>query len=144
MLFLQRNTRRKCLKTKQRYMAEHNDFGKWGEDMAAKYLEGRGYVVFDRDWRVGNRDLDIVARSGDSMWLVFVEVKTRRMDGISEPEDSVDIRKQRNLAVAANIYLKSHTAPPNVRFDIITVIGSPTGESRVEHIEDAFNPMLIL
>ncbi len=125
-------------------MAEHNDFGKWGEDMAAKYLEGRGYVVFDRDWRVGNRDLDIVARSGDSMWLVFVEVKTRRMDGISEPEDSVDIRKQRNLAVAANIYLKSHTAPPNVRFDIITVIGSPTGESRVEHIEDAFNPMLIL
>lgn len=144
MLFLQRNTRRKCLKTKQRYMAEHNDFGKWGEDMAAKYLEGRGYVVFDRDWRVGNRDLDIVARSGDSMWLVFVEVKTRRMDGISEPEDSVDIRKQRNLAVAANIYLKSHTAPPNVRFDIITVIGSPTGESRIEHIEDAFNPMLIL
>ncbi len=125
-------------------MAEHNDFGKWGEDMAAKYLEGRGYVVFDRDWRVGNRDLDIVARSGDSMWLVFVEVKTRRMDGISEPEDSVDIRKQRNLAVAANIYLKSHTAPPNVRFDIITVIGSPTGESRIEHIEDAFNPMLIL
>ncbi len=125
-------------------MAEHNDFGKWGEDTAVKYLEDKGYVIFDRDWRVGNRDLDIIARSEDSMWLVFIEVKTRHSDDLSAPEDSVDIRKQRNLAIAANIYLKSHTAPPNVRFDIITIVGSPTGETRVEHIEDAFNPMMIL
>ncbi len=125
-------------------MAEHNDIGKWGEDVAVKYLEGKGYVIFDRDWRVGQRDLDIVARSEDSMWLVFVEVKTRQANELAKPEDAVDVRKQRNLAVAANIYLKSHTAPPNVRFDIITIVGSPTGEKRVEHIEDAFNPMLIL
>lgn len=125
-------------------MAEHNELGKWGEDEAAKYLEGKGYVIFDRDWRTGNRDLDIVARSEDSMCLVFVEVKTRQTTELAKPEDAVDIRKQRNLAIAANIYVKSHTTPPNIRFDIVTVVGSPTGEIHIEHIVDAFNPMLIL
>lgn len=125
-------------------MAEHNDLGKWGEDVAAKYLEDKGYVIFDRDWKTGNRDLDIVARSEDSMWLVFVEVKTRQSHDLSEPEESVDVRKQRNLAIAANVYVKSHTVPPGIRFDIVTVIGTPSGKVQVAHIEDAFNPMLIL
>ena len=42
-------------------MAEHNDLGKWGEDEAALYLEDEGYTIIDRDWRLGRRDLDILA-----------------------------------------------------------------------------------
>ena len=34
-------------------MAEHNELGVWGEDEAALYLEGEGYVIIDRDWKIG-------------------------------------------------------------------------------------------
>lgn len=44
-------------------MAEHNELGKWGEDEATLYLENEGYVVIDRDWKTGKRDLDILAVS---------------------------------------------------------------------------------
>ena len=55
-------------------MAEHNELGKWGEDEATLYLENEGYVVIDRDWRAGKRDLDILAVSPDGKTLVVVEV----------------------------------------------------------------------
>lgn len=125
-------------------MAKHNDLGKWGEDEAAKFLEKKGYVVFERDWRIGHCDLDIVAMTEDSMHLVFVEVKTRRTNDMEEPVQAVDIRKQKNLASAADKYVKSHSFTQEIRFDIISIVGCPTGEIHIEHIEDAFNPMLIL
>ena len=125
-------------------MAEHNDLGRWGEEEAVKYLKKKGYVIYERDWKIGKRDLDIIAKSEDSMCLVFVEVKTRQSAELKEPEFAVDCRKQRNLAIAANAYIKSHPTSLDVRFDIITIIGSHSLIERIEHIEDAFNPMLIL
>ena len=41
-------------------MAAHNDTGKWGEDLAAKYLEEKGYTIVERDWKSGRRDIDII------------------------------------------------------------------------------------
>lgn len=125
-------------------MAKHNDLGKWGEDEAAGFLEKKGYAVLERDWRIGHCDLDIVAMAEDSMHLVFVEVKTRQVNDVEEPAQAVDVRKQKNLASAADKYIKLHSFTQEIRFDIISVVGSPTGEIHIEHIEDAFNPMLIL
>ena len=42
-------------------MAAHNELGKWGEDTAARYLSDKGYVIIARDWRIGHRDIDIIA-----------------------------------------------------------------------------------
>lgn len=64
-------------------MAQHNELGKWGEDLAARMLEDKGYRIIARDWRDGHKDLDIVAI--DDGWLVVVEVKTRRNDVSSRP-----------------------------------------------------------
>lgn len=125
-------------------MAEHNDLGKWGEDVAVSFLEKKGYRICDRDWKVGKRDLDIVAMTEDGQQLVFVEVKTRQSADMQEPEQAVDSRKMRNLAFAANAYVKSHDWSLQIRFDIISVIGKMKNEEQVEHWIDAFNPMLIL
>ena len=107
-------------------MAEHNELGKWGEDEAALYLEDEGYVIIDRDWKIGKRDLDILALSPDGKTLAVVEVKTRSGDEYQQPEEAVDGRKMRNLAIAANAYVKEHQV------------------EHLEHLKDAFNPMLIL
>ena len=34
-------------------MAKHNHLGLWGEQVAARYLAERGYVIMERDWRFG-------------------------------------------------------------------------------------------
>ncbi len=121
-------------------MAEHNDRGRWGEQKAAEYLERCGLRILERDWRDGHRDLDIVAIDADQ--LVIAEVKTRRNDDVMAPELAVDARKMRNLAIAAAKYVKMSGIDFPLRFDIVTVTGTGDGDCKINHIEDAFNPMM--
>ncbi len=124
-------------------MASHNDLGKWGEELAAQHLREQGYTILDRDWRLGHRDLDIVARTPDGTTVVFVEVKTRTSDVVSRPQDAVDARKIRSLGAAANAYAKEFQLWDELRFDLISIIGDRAETAVLEHVEDAFNPLLI-
>ena len=127
-------------------MAEHNDLGKWGEDYAAEYLQKKGYIIMERDWTFGRskRDIDIICKTSDMTTVVFVEVKARANDDVTSPEDAVDIRKMRHLMVAAGEYVKSHDISEELRFDIVTIVGKRNSKQiKVNHIEDAFNPLLI-
>lgn len=122
-------------------MAAHNDLGKWGEHKAEEFLRARGYRIVEHNWRYGHRDIDIVAAKDDV--LVIVEVKTRRNNLFTEPEDAVDWQKIRSLSVAANAFVKRYRIDMEVRFDVITVIGDIEGECQINHIEDAFLPIPI-
>ena len=53
-------------------MAKHNDMGRMGEDFAARYLAQQGYDIMERDWQQGSRDLDIIARTPESITVVLV------------------------------------------------------------------------
>lgn len=117
-------------------MATHNDLGHWGEDLAAEYLQDKGYIILERDWKSGHRDLDIIALDGDT--VVFVEVKTRQNRMFADPETAVNYQKIKNLRSAANHYVKYRRISYNIRFDIITIIGTIGNEPEIEHIEDAF------
>ena len=124
-------------------MAQHNDTGNWGEELAVRYLRSKGYTIRDRNWRSGHRELDVVALSEDMSTIVFVEVKTRDSDDVTLPEQAVDRRKIRSIGYVANSYIKQNNLVLDTRFDIITIIGNEDdGSLRVEHLEDAFNPML--
>lgn len=123
-------------------MAQHNDLGKWGEEQAATFLEGKGYTICDRDWRAGHRDLDIIALNEDQTILVIVEVKTRTSTELNEPEEAVNKKKIRNIGNAANLYLKQFNVEYDVRFDIVSVTGTSDSNAKIEHIIDAFNPLL--
>lgn len=123
-------------------MARHNDLGRWGEDFAADYLQDKGYIIRDRDWHFGKRDIDIVALTDDAATVVFVEVKTRTGDELSDPIDAVNRQKVRHLGIVANNYIKQFEVVEQVRFDVITIVGTNKQNARLEHIEDAFNPLL--
>lgn len=115
-------------------MAAHNELGTWGEELAAVYLRQKGYVIIDRDWKSGHRDIDIVAVDGDE--VVFVEVKTRRNRLYGEPEDAIDYRKLRNLQLAINIYVRAKRISRSFRLDVVTIVGTPDGrEPEINHIE---------
>ena len=124
-------------------MAKHNDMGRMGEDFAARYLAQQGYDIMERDWQQGSRDLDIIARTPDGITVVFVEVKTRTSDVVSRPQDAVDARKVRSLGAAANAYVKEFQLWDELRFDLISIIGDRAETAVLEHVEDAFNPLLI-
>ena len=116
-------------------MAAHNELGKWGEDCAADYLQRMGYTIIARDWKSGHRDIDIVAMDNETM--VFVEVKTRRNRDFVEPETAVDYHKLRNLQGTINHYVKYFHVNHDIRFDIITVVGTIDGDQpEIEHLKD--------
>ena len=115
-------------------MAAHNELGRWGEDLAAAFLEEKGYAIIERDWKSGHHDLDIVAKDGST--LVIVEVKTRRNRLYGNPEEAIDYKKRRSLLSAINHYTKSHRIYSNVRFDIISIVGNMGEKSEIDHIID--------
>lgn len=120
-----------------KHMAEHNILGRSGELLAAEYLESKGYTVLDRNWRCGHKELDLVARSGDT--LVVVEVKTRSDACFGNPEDAVDERKIIRTVMAADAYIRRRRLDLDVRFDIVAITENG-GQVSVQHIEDAFFP----
>ena len=116
-------------------MAAHNELGQWGEDLAAAYLQGKGYQIVERDWKSGHRDIDIIARD-EAGTIVFVEVKTRRSRVFGEPEESIDFRKLQSLQQAINHYIKFHRISGKMRFDIISIVGTIGSEPEINHIKD--------
>ena len=115
-------------------MAAHNELGKWGEDLAADYLQRKGYTIIERDWKSGKRDLDIIAQDGNV--IVFVEVKTRRNRLYGEPEESVDYHKLQNLQQAISHYIKFKHIRQEIRFDIISIVGTVGTDPDIQHIQD--------
>lgn len=119
-------------------MARHNELGKLGEQVAARYLYQHGYRILDVDYKVGHKDIDIVAFKDGT--TVFVEVKTRRSDQYGLPEEAVDDRKIRNLIIAGNAYMRRKWVNGPVRFDVISIIGTEE-PFKITHFEGAFNPL---
>ena len=120
-------------------MAEHNDLGAMGEEMARSFLAGKGYKILESNWRNGKNEIDLIALYDEI--LVIVEVKTRASSIYGEPEIFVNKNKQKALISAANSYIRRNNISNETRFDIVSIIiGS--GKHQIHHIEDAFYPTL--
>ena len=116
-------------------MAEHNETGKKGEQLAAEYLEQKGYTIFETNWSFKHLEADLIAMHKGT--LVIAEVKTRSSNYFGEPETFVTKQKQQNLIKAAQAYIEKNQLDLEVRFDIISVLIGNTGH-KINHIEDAF------
>ena len=107
--------------------------GRYGEDVAARYLTDEGWQVVDRNWRGPSGELDIVALHGTE--LVFVEVKTRTGDRFGHPAEAVTAVKLSRLRRLAAQWLDAHDLRPvSVRIDVIAVRTARHGAAQVEHL----------
>ncbi len=118
-------------------MAEHNELGKKGEEVAMEYLRKKGFEIIKCNWRYQKDEIDIIARDGE--FLVIAEVKTRSSAFFGEPETAVTRKKQKYLIRAANEYIYQINHLGETRFDVLGVLITPEGTS-INHIEDAFYP----
>lgn len=124
-------------------MAEHNDVGRIGEDLAAKELRKRGFSIRERNYRLGNIEIDIIAENKTT--LVFVEVKTRTTTFANvQPEEFVDERKKRFMIVAGNGYIRYNQIDKQLRYDIIGILIDRQSHELKElhYFENAFTPKL--
>jgi putative endonuclease len=115
-------------------MAEHNDLGKLGEEIAVAFLQKNGYTIRETNWVFQKAEVDIIAEK-DSV-LVIVEVKTRTTADFGLPQDFVKQSKIQNLVKAVNEYVQMHDLEQTIRFDIVAVTQKP--KWNIEHFEDAF------
>src|SRR6478672_5340092 len=116
-------------------MAEHNELGKLGEELAVDFLQKNGYAILETNWTFQKAEVDIIAQKGDV--LAVVEVKTRSSIDFGLPQDFVKPKKIQLLTKAINEYVVSNDLDVNVRFDIIA-IHRKNNEFLIEHLEDAF------
>ncbi len=106
------------MKHKDKAMAEHNEVGKKGEELAIKYLTENGYKTLFRNWRHSYYEIDLIAFKKDI--LHFIEVKTRTTDS-TLPEEAVDDVKIDRLVEAGEEFLETHHEWKRVQFDILSI-----------------------
>ena len=118
-------------------MAEHNEFGKLAEDLAADFLAKKGYKILVRNFRFQHHEIDIVSEFQDL--IVVTEVKARSYDTLIEPQEAVNKKKIKSIVQTADFFMTDNQIHKEVRFDIITVLPDKTGALQITHIEDGFD-----
>ncbi len=116
-------------------MAQHNELGKLGEEMAVAYLREQGYSILETNWVFQKAEIDIIAQKDDV--LAVVEVKTRSSVDFGLPQDFVKSKKIQLLVKAVNEYVLTRDLEVTVRFDIIAIAKSDN-RFTTEHLQDAF------
>jgi len=116
-------------------MAEHNELGKKGEELAIAFLVENDYKILEKNYRYLKAEVDIIAQKGTV--LAVVEVKTRSTDYFGDPQDFVNPKKIKLLLSAIDYYVIKKDLEVEVRFDIIAIIHK-NNTTKIEHLEDAF------
>lgn len=125
--------------------------GRWGEGVAARYLEENGYKILGQNVRTLYGEIDLVAVSGGSPdgielmdqvgskgEVVFVEVKTRSSSTYGYPEEAVTAPKKVHLLSSAQAYLLDHPELTGAwRIDVIAIRRQRGQSPEILHFENA-------
>lgn len=114
------------------------DIGREGEELAAAYLESKGYTILERNYHFKHAEVDIVAYDNEA-YIIFVEVKQRATNRYGEPEEYVTHEKMKNVYKAAEawIYERKMDGAP-ARFDVVSILQPPGGAPEIKHFENVF------
>jgi len=118
---------------------DSKELGFLAENIAARYLEGRGYEIIAKNYRKPWGELDMVARIGER--IVFVEVKANRREfrGDFNPEIRVDSKKAYKIKRTAELFLEQElgSADFDWQIDIIAVTFDIQGKkAKIRHFKD--------
>lgn len=113
-------------------MSNRRKTGAAFEKAAENFYRSRDFVILERNWQSGHKELDLVVRKKDT--LVFVEVKAARTETFGHPAEWVNDKKQLRLIEAAQKYIDTkQISDVNIQFDVITF-----DRGKLEHYPNAF------
>lgn len=104
--------------------------GDMGEAIVCQYLENKGFTILDRNYRVPQAEIDIVARETET--IHFVEVKTVSYETKEQlqqaitseswrPEEQVHAAKLKKLGMGAEAWIMNHGYTGNWQIDVAAV-----------------------
>jgi len=116
-------------------MSNKIKIGKFGEEIAAKYLRNKGYKILARNYYTNDGEIDLVCQKNNV--IIFVEVKTRTNRNFGWPEEAVTEEKLENIALAAEKYLEEYKIKAEWQIDIISImIDKKNKVLQIGHLEN--------
>ncbi len=99
----------------------NKEIGKYGENLAKKYLENLGYKILDMNYKYSRYgEIDIIALYKNE--LCFVEVKTRRNDKFGTPMEAITKDKLIKIQLSAKNYIQEKKPKfEHYRIDAISI-----------------------
>ena len=114
------------------------NIGSWYEQLACRYIKENGASILNRNYRLKNGEIDIIAK--DDNYLCFIEVKYRKDQKYGGPEAAVSFHKQKQICHVSRyyVYSKGYSEFTPIRYDVIAVSGED-GNSSIKWIKNAFD-----
>ena len=110
--------------------------GKLGEHFTAEYLQNKGYEIVEMNYKCRFGEIDIIAKN--RQYLAFVEVKTRKADGLTHPFEAITPSKRAKVIKTAQYYLMRYPTALQPRFDAAAVFTTDGRLKEISYIENAF------
>ncbi len=109
--------------------------GVLGEEHVAKFLISNGWRILDRNWRIKEGEIDLIATREDSL-LIFVEVKTRSSATHGDPLEAINPVKAQRIQRLALAWLATHgRLGSEYRIDVAGVLITRSGEFILDYRE---------
>lgn len=111
----------------------------FGERIAQKYLQEKGYCFIEANFRCRYGELDLVFLDSKKERLVVAEVKTRYVNTRVSPKESLTERKLYQLEKTTLFYNKKNKNrfPEALRIDVIAILVNLDGTvQKIEHIQN--------
>ena len=110
-----------------------SELGERGEEFTVTFLQQRGYRIIDRNWRIKEGEIDIVALSPENE-TVFIEVKTRSSAAFGDPLESISMEKLHRIQRLALAWLATHQRlGAAYRIDVAGVLAGRSGELSIDY-----------
>ena len=108
--------------------------GKYGEDIACRWLRENGFMLRERNWRNGRYEIDVIAERYGVIHVI--EVKTRQAGGMLLPEQTITPGKAAALKRAASAYLSMYRIRCEVEFDLLAIDTLPDHTYDIRFIQE--------
>lgn len=108
------------------------DYGLQAETVATFWLRARLYQILDRNYRLKDGEIDIVAKRGRT--IAFVEVKAR--GDLDEARVAITAQKRRRISRAVNRWVATHPWAMGFTLRADAIFIAPGKLPR--HLENAF------
>lgn len=110
--------------------------GALGEDAVAKFLEKRDCEVIERNWRIREGEIDVVALNPSGIFS-FVEVKTRTSTAFGHPFEAINKEKALRMQRLALAWLATHGCLGcEYQIDAAAVLIQADGKLTIEYREN--------
>jgi putative endonuclease len=113
--------------------SNNQSLGVFGEEKVSEYLRAHNYEIIERNWRIKEGEIDIVALSDKGIFS-FIEVKTRSSVAFGHPFEAINSDKAHRMQRLALAWLVTHKRfGSDYAIDVAAVLIATDGTFTIEY-----------